>query len=82
VLGRAGDRLVRVDFRFPNTPVVVEVMGYRYHRTKQQLARDAERMNALVEQGMRPYQFTYEQVMGDTSRMIDTIAAAVTRLAS
>jgi very-short-patch-repair endonuclease len=82
VLGRAGDRLVRVDFRFPGTSVVVEVMGYRYHRTKQQLARDAERMNALLAQGMQPYQFTYEQVMGDTSRMIDTIADAVTRLAS
>ena len=28
--------------------VVVEVLGYRYHRTPQQLNRDAERMNALV----------------------------------
>jgi very-short-patch-repair endonuclease len=82
VLGRAGDRLVRVDFRFPGTPVVVEVMGYRYHRTKQQLARDAERMNALLAQGMRPYQFTYDHVMDDPSRVIETVAEAIARLAS
>lgn len=63
VLSRAGDRLVRVDFRFAGTPVVVEVLGYRYHRSRQQLHRDAERMNALVADGFRPYQFAYEQVV-------------------
>ena len=82
VLGRAGDQLVRVDFRFPGTPVVVEVMGYRYHHTKQQLGRDAERLNGLLAQGVRPYQFTYDQVMDEPMRVIDTVADAIARLAS
>jgi hypothetical protein len=63
VLTKAGDRLVRVDFRFAGTPVVVEVLGYRWHHTKEQLQRDAERMNALVADGFRPYQFTYDHVV-------------------
>ncbi len=62
VLTSARDRLVRVDFSFVGTPVVVEVLGYRYHRTPSQLARDAERLNALVMSGKRPMQFTYDHV--------------------
>ena len=63
VLARAGASVVRVDFRFEGTPVVVEVLGYRSHRSKDQMRRDSERMNALLDQGMRPYQFTYEHVV-------------------
>ena len=32
VLASSRGRLVRVDFRFPGTMVVGEVLGYRYHR--------------------------------------------------
>lgn len=63
VLTRSGGRLVRVDFRFPGTPVVVEVLGYRYHRTVDQMRRDTERMNALLDEGFAPYQFTYAAVV-------------------
>ena len=62
VLTTARDRLVRVDFSVSETPVVVEVLGYRYHRSPTQLARDAERLNALVMSGRQPLQFTYEHV--------------------
>jgi hypothetical protein len=63
VLTRAGDKLVRVDFRFPGTPVVVEVLGYHSHRTKEHLQRDTHRLNALITDGFRPYQFTYVDVV-------------------
>lgn len=76
VLARAGDRMVRVDVRFPGTPVVVELLGYRYHRTPAQFRRDAERMNALVADGVRPYQFAYEQVVDTPAEVV-----AVTRSA-
>ena len=82
VLARAGGRLVRVDFRFPGTPIVVEVLGYRYHRTTQQMSRDAERMNALVAQGLRPYQFTYEQVMDSPVGVLDDLCRALDRPAA
>ena len=75
VLTKAGDRLVRVDCRFPNARVVVELLGYRYHCTKQQLARDAERLNALIFDGFAPYQFTYEQVVGEPEIVIGTVGS-------
>lgn len=63
VLTEARDRIVRVDFVFPGTAVIVEVLGYRHHRgSRVQVARDAERLNALVMAGKRPLQFTYEHV--------------------
>ena len=76
VLTRAQDRLVRVDFRFPGTPVVVEVLGYRYHRSVDQLRRDAARMNALLADGLRPYQFPYEQIVAEPDSVVaETLAA-------
>ena len=76
---RRGDqqRHVRVDVHVPETPVVVELLGYRFHRTKDEMRRDAERMNALVAQGMRPFQFTYEQVVEQPADVVATTVAAL-----
>jgi hypothetical protein len=77
VLSRAGDRLVRVDFHFPATPVVIEVLGYRYHRTATQMTRDAERTNALLSSGYVPFQFTYAQVVADPATVMSTVSSAL-----
>lgn len=77
VLTRAQDRLVRVDFRFPGTPVVVEVLGYRYHRSTDQLRRDAARMNALLAEGLRPYQFPYEQIVSQPQQVVEETRVAL-----
>jgi len=77
VLARAGERLVRVDARFPASPVVVELLGYRFHRSKAELQRDAERANALMLQGFRPFQFTYEDVVTRPAQVVSTIEAAL-----
>jgi very-short-patch-repair endonuclease len=77
VLGRTRERLIRVDFRFPDTNVVVEVLGYRYHRSREQMAIDAERMNSLIGQGYSPYQFTFEQVMQQSHAVISTLRRAL-----
>lgn len=74
VLARGGDRVVRVDFRFPGTNVVVEVLGYRFHRTKQDLQRDVERMNALAIDGYVVVQFTYEDVLERPADVLATLA--------
>lgn len=63
VLGKRGDRLIRVDFRFPGTPLVVEALGYRWHRTGAQMQIDAERMNRLTMDGYLVLQFTYSDVV-------------------
>lgn len=81
VLARAGGRCVRVDVRFPGTPVVIELLGYRFHRTKQQMQRDVERMNALIADGFRPFQFTYEHVVQEPATVVAVSCAALDRAA-
>ena len=62
VLTRTRNRTVRVDCSFVDVPLVVELLGYRWHRTKDQMARDAERINALQLAGYLVMQFTYERI--------------------
>jgi hypothetical protein len=77
VLARRGDHLVRVDFRFPGTDVVVEVLGYRFHRSNAQLQADVERMNALIAAGYRPFQFTYTDVVTRSELMRSSLIEAL-----
>lgn len=81
VLSRARDRLVRVDCRFRDTNVVVELLGYRFHRTSRQMSIDARRYNALLAKGFQPYQFTYQQVVTEADEVIATTRAALVRAA-
>jgi hypothetical protein len=76
VLSRSRDRVVRVDFRFPGTALVVEVMGYRFHRTKEQMQCDAERLNALILDGFLPVQITYEDVVERPAHIVATVTRA------
>lgn len=77
VLSRAKDRLVRVDCRYPGTSVVVELLGYRWHRTREQLRRDIERMNALVLDGFLPLQCTTAQLIEDPDWILDSVRIAL-----
>lgn len=72
VLARRGAKDVRVDFRFPGTPVVLEALGYHFHRTARQMQVDAERMNELQLSGHLALQCTYRDVVAG---MAPTIAA-------
>jgi very-short-patch-repair endonuclease len=62
VMSRAGDRLIRVDCYFRDADLVVEVLGYRWHRTELQMSIDARRANQLTLEGKRFLQFTYKQI--------------------
>jgi len=77
VLARTKDRLVRVDCHYPGTRVVVELLGYRFHRTKAQITSDAGRTNALLRNGYLPYQFTYDQVTASPAEVVATTAGAL-----
>lgn len=77
VLGRRGDRLIRVDVTFPATPVVVELLGYAFHRSVMQMQSDAERMNRLLLDGFRPLQFTYLDVVEAPARCVATVREAL-----
>jgi hypothetical protein len=75
VVGKRRNIVVRVDCRFGD--VVVELLGYRFHRSKAQMQVDAERMNAMILRGLRPLQFTYDDVAGDPAPMLSVIGRAL-----
>ncbi|MFN8020258.1 MAG: hypothetical protein U0Q03_01915 [Acidimicrobiales bacterium] len=79
IAGRRADRLIRVDCRFDGTPVVVELLGYAFHRTTAQMANDAERMNRMVIEGLCPVQFTYSQVVETPQQVIGAVSEALRR---
>ena len=76
-LTRARDKLVRVDCFFEGTDVVVELLGYRWHRTTEQIARDAERLNQLQLDGYRGFQFTYGQIVDTPEYAVQVTACAL-----
>jgi very-short-patch-repair endonuclease len=78
VTGRAKDKLVRVDCCFPGTTLVVELLGYRWHRgSRTQFNRDAERVNALVLQGYVVLQFTYDHVVAEPDWVVAQVRSAL-----
>ena len=80
VLASDKGKLIRVDFRFPGTMVVGEVLGYRWHRgDRKQFSRDVERMNALVGNGFKPLQFTYDHVTLDEAWVVAQLRSALGR---
>lgn len=82
VLTKARDRSVRVDCRFAGTNVVVELLGYMFHRSAGQMRRDSERVNALLADGFLPYQFTYQQVVGEPEYVVATTTRALAQQAA
>jgi very-short-patch-repair endonuclease len=59
---RSGSTVIaRVDFEFPGG-LIVEVNGFGYHSTRQQLQRDAARQSELMLRGRRVLSFTYDDV--------------------
>ena len=77
MVGSVDGRLMRVDCRFPGTAVVVELLGYTFHRTRAQMSADAARYNAMLAAGCLPYQFTYEQVAGSPDAVVADTARAL-----
>ena len=77
VLSRRKDRTIRVDCHFSGTRIVVELLGYRWHRTKQQLQSDAERINRLQLEGFIVIQFTYDHIAMHPETMLSTLREAL-----
>lgn len=53
-----GERVMRVDCIWEDAKVIVEVMGHRFHVTREDLQRDAQRRNELQEMGYMVIEFT------------------------
>lgn len=70
IVAKRDDRLIRVDCRFPGTRLIVELLGYRYHRTELQMRHDAERINRLQFDGFMVVQFTYSQMVQRPEKVV------------
>lgn len=77
VLAKRRRKLVRVDCRFPGTNVVVELLGYQWHRTPMQMHEDAERVNRLQLDGFVVMQFTYTHVVTRSSIIRENLTEAL-----
>ena len=77
VLGKRRRTLIRVDCHFPGTAVVVELLGYQWHRTPMQMQADAERLNRLQLDGFLAMQFTYVDVVTRSPTMTADLAEAL-----
>ena len=76
-MGRRKQKLIRVDCHSPGTRVVVELLGYAFHRTVMQMQNDAARMNRMVLDGLIPMQFTFIDVVDDAESMMELITEAL-----
>jgi very-short-patch-repair endonuclease len=73
VVGSRGTSMIRVDCRFPASKVVVELLGYRFHRSTAQMQVDAERINRMQLDGFVVAQFTYTDVTTRSTSMLTTL---------
>jgi very-short-patch-repair endonuclease len=72
----------RVDFLWPDSRLVVETDGLRYHRTPAQQARDRLRDQAHLSAGFTPLRFTHAQVRYEPERVRSTLRRVARHLAA
>jgi len=77
VVAARAKKLIRVDCRFSGTNVVVELLGYQWHRTPMQMQADAERLNRLQLDGFLAMQFTYHDVVTRAPMMLASLEEAL-----
>lgn len=65
----------RRDFVWPDHRLAVEVDGYAYHSSREDLRRDRRRDRQLTALGWRPARFTYEEVAFEPKLVARDLAA-------
>lgn len=73
VIRRSGRFAARVDFIYEQQMAVMEALGYRHHRTAEQVEADTRRANALQLQGFAVYQFSRPQIVNDPESIVSTV---------
>jgi hypothetical protein len=72
-----GERLVEVDFVWPEAGVIVEVDGWRYHRSRWRRRQDAAKTAALEAQGWRVLRFSEFAIAGTPADVAATVLTAI-----
>jgi very-short-patch-repair endonuclease len=66
----------RIDIAFPREKLAVEPMGYRWHATRKDWARDRRREGLLIERGWRVLPVTWEDLKRP-EKLVERIRAAL-----
>lgn len=80
VIRRRGRFAARVDFLYEPNRVVIEALGYAFHRTRAELEADTRRANDLQVLGYDVYQFTTQQIVCSPDSVVSTTRAALARI--
>ena len=67
----------RVDFAYPWLRVVIEVSGYRWHRSREQLNDDLRRRRALTLGGFTVLEFSYDDIVRRPEQVVAEITAVL-----
>jgi hypothetical protein len=70
-------RWLEVDFHFPNTRLVIEADGGRFHHTRWRQQQDARKQALLEAAGYRVIRVTWEQVTDDEARTVHRLRHAL-----
>jgi hypothetical protein len=70
---RGGTVIARVDFCWAEQRIIIEVNGYRWHSTKEQLIRDDRRRNELQLLGFVVYPFWYDDIANEPWRVLTVL---------
>lgn len=77
VIARSGRFVARVDFAYEPEGVVLEALGYAFHRSPPQMEADTRRANDLQLLGFDVYQFTTAQIVGSPGSVQRTVRDAL-----
>jgi hypothetical protein len=72
-----GGRVIRVDFEFAGTRLIVEVSGRLGHASDHDRAKDARRRNELTAAGWDVREFTTADILDDPAYVLATVTAAL-----
>jgi very-short-patch-repair endonuclease len=76
---RAGpDSRYRIDCAWVESRLAVELYGFTYHHSPEQMAHDLSRQRELVLHGWTVLTFTWQEVVGRPERVVRDIRAALT----
>ena len=73
----AGNRLRRLDFALPGTPLVIEADGYAHHSSPTAFEEDRARNNALTARGYRVLHWTWAAVNERPDQLVAQLCAAM-----
>lgn len=74
---RRGSFVARVDARYDDRAIIVELDGHASHSTREQTDHDERRRNELTLAGNAVLVFTYDHVVGDPAYVLRTVGDAL-----